>query len=220
MAQHFPPSSLEVVFTASYSNMPNNFSRIISQEEATWASIIKRKYLPNPVDNLIQAIDTPTDPPNKFRKSVYYGTTKKPSPLREDTHAQENASTTETETISSMQSELSMRYHDLEQKLQTFMLSQDTINNETKTYVDNSIVTLEENLNLRIQQNTDTIQNQISTLENNHNNQFSILAQTLNSVAGNVNALLDNFNSNTSSSVNSVSTTITTQESVSDSGKH
>ena len=220
MAQHFPPSSLEVVFTTSYSNMPNNFSRIISQEEATWASIIKRKYLPNPADDFIQAINIPTNPPNKFRKSVYYGTTKKPSPLREDTHVQENASTAETETISSLQSELSMRYHDLEQKLQTFMQSQDSINNDTRTYVDNSIATMEENLNLRIQQNTDTIQNQISTLESNHNNQFSILAQTLNSVAGNVNALLDNFNSNTSSSVNSVSTTITTQESVSDSGKH
>ena len=121
MAHHFPQSSLEVVFTASYSNVPNNLSRTISHEEATWASIIKRKYLSDPGNDLISAIDIPSDPPNKFRKSVYYGTTKKPSPLREDTHIQESSSTNETETLSSLQSELSMKYHELEQKLQTFM---------------------------------------------------------------------------------------------------
>ena len=114
-----------------------------------------------------------------------------------------------------------MKYHELEQKLQTFMQSQDKINTETKIYVDNSIATTVENLDLQIQQNTDTIQNQISTLEDNHNTQFSILARTLNSVAGNVNALLANFNSNSNSSRNSVSTTIATQEeSVSYSGKN
>ena len=79
---------------------------------------------------------------------------------------------------------------------------------------------MEDNLNSQLQQNTDTIQNQISTLEDNHNTQFSILARTLNSVAGNVNALLANLNSNSNSSGNSVSSTIATQERVRDSGKH
>ena len=79
---------------------------------------------------------------------------------------------------------------------------------------------MEDNLNSQLQQNTDTIQNQISTLEDNHNTQFSILARTLNSVAGNVNALLANLNSNSNSSGNSVTTTIATQERVRDSGKH
>ena len=139
-------------------------------------------------------------------------------PLKNPSHIQET-SPSETETVSSFQSELSLRCNELEQKLQAFMQSQEKINTDTRIYVDTSIAAMEENLNLQLQQNTDTIQHQISTLETNNNNQFSILAQTLNSVAGNVNALLSKFNLNDQTE-NSVSTTITTKERVSDSGKN
>ena len=219
MSQHFLQSSIDKVFTDAYSPAPLNMSRIITDEETTWASIIKRKYLSNPHEDIVNATESPSAPPNKFRKSVYYGSTKKPSSLREDTHILENSPSSETETVSSFQSELSFRCNELEQKLQAFMHSQEKINTDTRIYVDNSIATMEENLNLQLQQNTDTIQHQISTLETNNNNQFSVIAQTLNSVAGNVNALLSNFNL-INQNENSASTTITTKESVSDSGKY
>jgi len=45
-------------------------------------------------------------------------------------------------TVSSLQSEMSLKYHHLEQKVQEFMLSQTQTNDETKTYVDKSIAAI------------------------------------------------------------------------------
>ena len=93
--------------------------------------------------------------------------------------------------------------------------------NDTKTYVDSSIATMEENLNAQLQQNTDSIQKQITTLESASFSQFSVLTQTLNSVAGNVHLLLTNFNLNNNSTSSLTTSTTTTANSLAvGSGKH
>jgi len=219
METHFPASALATVFTDSYSPFPVTLSRIISDEEATWASIIKRKYLPNPQD-CVPASESHVIPPSKFRKSVYYGTTKTPSQLREDTHAPVDQ-VSDTTSLGSITTELSFKYQELEKQFQALVSSQEKHAEDTKTYVDNSIAAMEENLNIQIQNNTTTIQKQISTLETTNNNQFTTLAQTLNAVAGNVNLLLSNFSSsNGNSSTPNTSTTITALSAAVDSGKH
>ena len=220
MEDHFPPSALEQVFTDTYSPMPNTLSRIISDEESTWAAIIKRKYLPNPQDDLPQSVSMHSLPPSKFRKSVYYGTTKTPSSLREDTHVQEDT-LNESGSVGSLTTELSLKYQELEKQMQNLIKNQEQQQIETKTYVDNSIAAMEENLNAQFHENTTVIQQQISTLETNSINQFSVLTQTLNSVAGNVNLLLSSFNLNGHGPSNLIkSTTTTAQEIAVGSGKH
>ena len=218
MEAHFPPSALSTVFTDSYSPAPMTLSRMVSDEETTWANIIKRKYLPNPKD-----IPSPSalhsDPPSKFRKSMYYGSTQTPSHLREDTHVPVTM-ISETQSVSSATSELTQKYNDLEKQVQSLLHSQEQITNETKTYVDNSIATMEENLNVQIRNNTDTIQQQISTMENAHSNQFAMLTQTLNAVAGNVNLLLSSFQVNANTIQDNVSTATTAQGIAVGSGKH
>ena len=211
MATHFPQSSIDIVFTDSYSPAPISLSRIVSNEETTWANIIKRKYLPNPQEDAHQT-NSHSSPPSKFRKSVYYGTTKPPSPLREDTHVR-SPQQSDIITVSSIQSDLSSKYQELENKFQAFMTSQEHINNETRVYVDNSIASMEENLHLQLKHNTDSIQTQISTLESTNSNQLSLLTQTLNNVAGNVNLLLSNFNTLKGASAASPASTITTAKS-------
>ena len=101
------------------------------------------------------------------------------------------------------------------------MTSQEQINSETKTYVDNSIASMEENLHLQIKNNTDSIQTQLATLESKSTNQLSLLAQTLNNVAGNVNLLLSNFtNVNGTSNVSPASTTTTAKSLTVGGGNH
>lgn len=220
MEDHFPPSALDQVFTHTYSPAPNNLSRIISDEESTWAAIIKRKYLPNPQDDGHYSVSSHAIPPSKLRKSVYYGSTKTPSSLREDTHIQLEG-VNESESVGSLTSELSLKYQELEKQVQSLLKSQEQNQIETKTYVDNSIAAMEENLNAQFQENTTMIKQQISTLETNSINQFSVLTQTLNSVAGNVNILLSSFNLNgTSTSNQGQSTTTTAQGIAVGSGKH
>jgi len=63
MEEHFPTSSISTVFTDTYSPMPTTISRMITDEETTWASIIKRKYLPNPQDDLLDPTQPHTSPP-------------------------------------------------------------------------------------------------------------------------------------------------------------
>ena len=117
-------------------------------------------------------------------------------------------------------SELTQKYNDLEKQVQSLLHSQEQITNETKTYVDNSIAIMEENLNIQIRNNTDTIQQQISTMENAHSNQFAMLTQTLNTVAGNVNLLLSSFQINSNNIQDNESTAITAQGIAVGSGKH
>ena len=214
MEKHFPPSALSVVFTDTYSPTPLTVSRVITDTESTWASIIKRKYLQNPQEGAPLPQSSHSLPPSKLRKSVYYGTTKTPSSLREDTHVQVDK-IPDTNSISSYNSELSLKCNALEKQVQALIESQEQQSRETKTYVDESVAAMEENLNVQIQNNTTTIQNQISTMETTNNTQLSTLAQTLNAVAGNVNLLLSSFNLNGSSS-----TTTTAQSLAVGSGNH
>ena len=221
MEEHFPQSAIDVVFKDTYSPLPTTLSKIITDEEATWASILKRKYLPNPQEDIITSKDSPAVPPSKFRKSVYYGSTKTPSHLREDTHINVNPVSLDSSSVGSLTSDLSMKYQELEKQVQSILQSQEQAQNDTKTYVDSSIATMEENLNAQLQQNTDSIQKQITTLESASFSQFSVLTQTLNSVAGNVHLLLTNFNLNNSSTSSLPTSTTTTANSLAvGSGKH
>ena len=220
MEEHFPPSAVTTVFTDTYAPMLPTLSRIISDEESTWASIIKRKYLPNPQDDDILHSPSNSLPPSKQRKSVYYGTTKTPTPLREDTHVQ-IARIPDTGSVDSLTSELSLKYQELEKQVKSLLQSQEQNQQDTKAYVDNSIAAMEETLNAQYQQNTDMIQKQISAMESNNTNQFSALTQTLNAVAGNMNILLSNFNlGNASSAALPKSTTTTAPVFAVGSGKH
>ena len=218
MEDHFPQSEIEKVFTDTYSPLPATLSRIITDEETKWANIIKRKYLPNPQDDILDPTERHSDPPSKLRKSVYYGTTKTPSSLREDTHVVVDKAP-DSISVGTFNSDLSVKYQELEKQLQTLIASQEQDKNDTKTYVDNSIAAMEETLTIQFKNNTDTIQQQISTLETNNFNQFSLMTQTLNNVAGNVNLLLSSFNINEKSPSPS-STTIPATGNAEDSGKH
>jgi len=109
--------------------------------------------------------------------------------------------------MGSLTSELSLKYQDLEKQVQSLIKSQEQNQLDTKTYVDNSIAIMEENLNTQIQQNSDKIQHQITALETSSANQLTILTQTPNAVAGNVNLLLSSFNLTGSPTSPSKSTT-------------
>ena len=219
MEEHFPSSALDVVFTDTYSPTPLTVSRVITDTESTWANIIKRKYLPNPQEGNPPPQMTHSLPPSKFRKSVYYGTTKTPSSLREDTHVQVDK-IPDSASISTVNSELSLKCNALEKQVQALIKSQEQQSRDTRTYVDESIATMEENLNVQIQNNTNSLQQQISTMETTNNNQLSTLAQTLNAVAGNVNLLLSSFNLNGSPTMNGESTATNAHMLADGSGKH
>lgn len=82
LLKYFPESELSKVFQNKPQQKLPFISRVLTDTEKSWADVIKRKYLSNPQNDTNDVI---TVPPQKNRKVLYYGTTRNPEKLQNNT---------------------------------------------------------------------------------------------------------------------------------------